>query len=446
MDCHDAHNKEHKQRKMIYNLFKLQPRGQNCSYQTNLFNIYVNQKSTPPSKKDPPASPPGPLPPRQDPPPRPLPPHLPHQSLQLPPHHLPRRIQHTSLLLDPQRSERLPLKHRHLPPRVPHHHLLQPPPPLQHADLVLPEAPAEQVGDLEHHALLVAAVAVAGRDVPEPLLFHLGQDGGREVREAEREPGALDQASLVGLQLLEPDLGVAGGAGGQVEGVEGVEHVAAIAVGLFAGGQEVEARPLGGGGGGVVVDAATADFGSERGRGTPEDGAEEQLAGGGGRCGVFGARVDVAGDEGVLHDCVADLGGEGGVAEDLGRGGGHDDCWIENCPKKGSRLIEGGRVWWWGRRRKARQWFASRRKHNCPNFAMLRRGGIFCLEPRTTTTKKREGKFFWDALNGAMMEKGGEKIMQWNGRHKEQESKVTDEQAPYVIPQPRPWGKKNCAA
>ena len=172
---------------------------------------------------------------------------------------------------------------------------------------------------------------MAGRDVPEPLLFHFGQDGGREVREAEREPGALDQASLVGLQLLEPDLGVAGGAGGQVEGVEGVEHVAAIAVGLFAGGQEVEARPLGGGGGGgVVVDATAADFGSERGRGTPEDGAEEQLAVGGGRRGVFGARVDVAGDEGVLHDCVADLGGEGGIAEDFGRGGGHDCCrWRE---------------------------------------------------------------------------------------------------------------------
>ena len=121
-----------------------------------------------------------------------------------------------------------------------------------------------------------------------------------------------------------------------MEGVEGVEHVAAVAVGLFAGGQEVETRPLGGGGGGaVVVDAtaATADFGSERSRrGTPEDGAEEeQLAGGGGgRCyGVLGARrVDVAGDEGVVHDCVADLGGEGGVAEeDFGRrGGGHDDC------------------------------------------------------------------------------------------------------------------------
>ena len=67
---------------------------------------------------------------------------------------------------------------------------------------------------------------------------------------------------------------------------------------------EMRGRRGGGGGGG----------------GTFEDGAEE-LAAGGRWFRFFGvgvdAGVDVAGNEGVLHDQVADFGGEGGEGEDL---------------------------------------------------------------------------------------------------------------------------------
>ena len=52
----------------------------------------------------------------------------------------------------------------------------------------------------------------------------------------------------------------------------------------------------------------------------------EQFGGGRGAgwfLGIAEAGVDVAGDEGVVHDCVSDFGGEGGVGEDWGRCG-HD--------------------------------------------------------------------------------------------------------------------------
>ena len=146
------------------------------------------------------------------------------------------------------------------------------------------------------------------RDVEEPDLFHLGEAVRREVREAEGHGRALDHGSVVGLQAVEPVLGVAGGAGGQVERVHAVEHGVAVLVGRFARRQEVEARLLSGGD--VVVYACDSDF---------EDGAE-QLAGrvGGLWLWFFCARVDVAGDKGVFHDCVSQLGWKGGVTEDLG--------------------------------------------------------------------------------------------------------------------------------
>lgn len=158
----------------------------------------------------------------------------------------------------------------------------------------------------------------AGRaeEVPEPPAFHLGEDGGREVREAEGDAGAPDEASLRGREAAgEPGLGVVRGAGGQVEGVLGVEHVVAVGVGLPAGGEEVECGFvfLRGGGDDSAVCAAAAGFGlggrGRRRRRALEDGSEEFAGGVSGRLvWLVRARVDVAGDEGVFHDCVSDLG------------------------------------------------------------------------------------------------------------------------------------------
>lgn len=130
--------------------------------------------------------------------------------------------------------------------------------------------------------MLVAAAGGGGAEVPEPLLLHLGEDVGREVREAEGQAGAADRGSVGGGQAGEPGFGVEGGAGGEVEGVHCVEHVAAVVVDGLAGCQEVEARLLLlllRRGGDLVVRACYFDFVEGCG-GTLEDGLEAFARGG----------------------------------------------------------------------------------------------------------------------------------------------------------------------
>ena len=115
-----------------------------------------------------------------------------------------------------------------------------------------------------------------------------------------------------------------------MEGVLGVEDGMAVRVGGFARLEELEAGLLVVGGGGrtrdVVFGVCSLDLEMRRGRrrrrgrGTFEDGAEELAASG--RWFRFfgvgvGVGVDLARNEGVLHDQVADFGGEGGEGEDL---------------------------------------------------------------------------------------------------------------------------------
>lgn len=96
--------------------------------------------------------------------------------------------------------------------------------------------------------------------------------------------------------------------------------------------------------GDVVLDAADSDF--EDCTGVLED-RGEQLAGGlggGGFLGIVKAGVDVAGDEGVVHDCVSDFGGEGGVGEDWGRCGHGFGSSEGGCETRAGLLVEEGRM------------------------------------------------------------------------------------------------------
>ena len=104
-----------------------------------------------------------------------------------------------------------------------------------------------------------------------------------------------------------------------MERVHAIEHVVAVPVCVFARHQQLESRLFRGD---VVFHASYSE--PESCTRMNENGSEPLTR----RLRNFSlwilyARVDVARDECVFHDCVSDFRGKGGVAEDL-TGCGHD--------------------------------------------------------------------------------------------------------------------------
>ena len=92
-----------------------------------------------------------------------------------------------------------------------------------------------------------------------------------------------------------------------MERVHAIEHEMAVSIRGFACDQQLETRLILRGD--VMLDASDSDF--EYCTRVLEDRGEQTAGGlgGGGFLGIAEAWVDVAGDEGVFHDCVSDFGG-----------------------------------------------------------------------------------------------------------------------------------------